>query len=406
MITLKTTSSLVLVGALFTAACGDSKSSMLPTAPSAVGAAGQGLDAGDGMSSPNAKGGVKGPPADRGGNGKKPAENPGGKAPSNTSPGAPGLKKVELEGLITEKGGDSITVRGQQVVVPSTCPIRHGQTQYTFADLNVGDRVHVRASRLATEGSTTMVVTTLEATEVILQNPDDGEGSGSDTPSDLVSVAASDAFASESPVDKATFTLTRSGSATLLMSPLTVSYTVNGTATSGVDYTALAGTVMFAAGSATATVDVTPIADKFTEGAETVKLVLTTVEPYDLGAPAEATVTITDTDTPLVSVTAFDSTASETPVDKGRFRFSRTGSTASALTVTFTVDGTATAGTDYQALAASVTIPAGASFADVDVTPLRDGDNNESSETVIVTLEDGASYDLGATPAATVTISR
>ena len=70
-------------------------------------------------------------------------------------------------------------------------------------------------------------------------------------------------------------------------------------------------------------------------------------DPYDLGSPATATVTITDTDSPLVSVAAFDSTSSETGPDFGAFRFSRTGSTAAALTVAFTVTGSATNGTDY-----------------------------------------------------------
>ena len=406
MTTLKATWSLVLVGALVTAACGDSKSSMLPTAPSAVGAASHSAEAGsDGVSGPTAKGGVPGPPEDKGGNGKKPDQTPGGKAPTNTSPGAPTIKKVEIEGLISAKGGDSITVNGQQVVVPSTCPIRHGQTMFTFADLHVGDRVHVRASKATSESSRVFAVTTLEATEVILQNPGDGEGSGDDTPTDMVSVTATDAFASEIAGDTGTFTLTRSGSATLLASPLTVTYTVSGTATSVADYTALLGTATFAAGVATTTVVVTPVADAATEGPETVKLTLTTVTPYDLGSPAEATVTITDTNTPLVSVAAFDSTATETPANEGRFRFTRTGSTTSSLVVTFTVSGTATAGVDYQALPVSVTIPAGASFADVVVTTLKDSDNSEVNETVIVTVTDGASYDLGATTAATVTIA-
>src|SRR5829696_6611889 len=51
MTTLKITWSLVLTGALVTAACGDSKSSMLPTSPSAVGAVTQNEEAGsDGVS--------------------------------------------------------------------------------------------------------------------------------------------------------------------------------------------------------------------------------------------------------------------------------------------------------------------------------------------------------------------
>jgi len=402
MTTLKCTWSLVLTGALVTAACGDSKSSMLPTAPSAVGANTQSQETGvDGVSGPTAKGGIPGPPEDRG---KKPDQTPGGKAPTNTSPGAPALKKVEIEGLISGKSGDSIVVNGQQIVVPPVCPIRHGQTMYTFADLNFGDRVHVRASRTTTESELLPAVTTLVATEVILQNPGDGEGSGDDTPSNLVSVMATDSTGSETPVETGTFTLTRAGSAALLAAGLTVNYTVSGTTASG-DYVPLSGTVTFDPGAPTATVTVTPVADATLEGSETVVLTLTTVAPYELGSPATATVIINDTNLPLVSVAAFDSTASETPVNEGRFRFTRTGSTASPLVVTFTVDGTATPGVDYQALSGTVTIPAGALFADVVVTTLKDSANQEADETVIVTVTDGALFNLGATSVATVTIS-
>ena len=416
MTTLKITWSLVLTGALVTAACGDSKSSMLPTAPSSVADSTQAVEAGDpdAVSGANAKGGNgkdkekdkdKDKDKNRSGNGndKQPTEMPGDKGPGNTTPGAPSQKKVELEGLISAKGGDTITVNGQQVVVPPTCPIRHGQKSYKFADLKVGDRVHVRANKFTSDSSVVMAVTTLEATDIKLQNP--GDADESEAPTDMVSVTATDAFGSESPVDAITFTVTRSGSPELLAAPLTVNYTVGGTATSGDDYVAPTGSLLFAGGVSTATVVVTPKVDATTEGPETVTLVLTTVAPYDLGAPAEATATITDTNVPVVTVSAFDSTAKEQPMDQGRFRFSRSGPTTSSLTVTFTVAGSATSGTDYTALSTTVVIPAGASFADVYVTPLRDSDNNESPETVVVSVTDGAAYDLGATTTATVTIS-
>lgn len=411
--------SLLIAGAVVTAACGDSKSSMNPTAPSAVVADAQSLESGEGVSGSMAKGGIPGPPQGKGGgngngngngNGKQPTGTPGGQAPTNTSPGsphAPGLKKVEIEGLIFAKSGDSITVNGQQVVVPPTCVIRHGSTMFTFADLHVGDRVHVRANRMISDGSALLATTSLEATEVKLQNPgsgdDDGEG---EEPTALVSVSATDQLASEAAGDTGTFTLTRSGSATLLASPLTVNYTVTGTASSGVDYTPLSGTVTFLAGATTTTVVVTPLADATVEGAETVILTLTSVAPYDLGSPATATVTISDTNVPLVSVEAFDSTAAETATDLGRFRFTRTGSVTSSLTVTFDVTGTSTSGVDYQALPVSVTFAPGAATADLVVVPLADADADESPETVIVTLTDGASYDVGASPTATVTISQ
>jgi hypothetical protein len=405
--------SLLLTGAVMSAACGDSKSSMNPSAPSAVAAGSQSAEAGeDGVSTGAAKGGNPGKPQNPGngngnGNGKQPTTPGAPQLPGNTSPGspsAPGLKKVEIEGLITAKGGDSIIVNGQRVVVPSTCPIRHGNTSFTFADLHIGDRVHVRANKVTDDSTGPTATTTLEATEVKFQNP--GDASEGNAPTNLVSVAATDAVAAEIGTDgTGTFTLTRSGDAALLASPLTVTFTLTGTAVNGTDYTNVPLSATFAPGVATTTVVVTPLADATTEGAETAILTLGDTTPYEVGSPAFATVTINDTTTPLVSVTPFDSTATEAG-DPGAFRFARTGSTAASLTVTYSVGGTATAGADYTALTLSVVIPAGQSFVDVPVTPLPDADATEIAETVIVTVTDGATYDLGATPSATVTIAQ
>jgi hypothetical protein len=415
--------SLLMVGAVATVACGDSKSSMNPVAPSAVVVDAQNVEAGEGVSTAtgkpenpgNGKGnGNNGNGNNGNGNGNGNDKQPttptvpgtsGNTSPGNTTPPAPATRKVEIEGLITAKAGDTITVNGQTVVVPSTCTIRHGSTSFTFATLSVGDRVHVRAMRTTT-GTGATASTTIEATEVKLQNPA-GTGGDDDDPVDptaLVSVSAFDALASEAGSNTGTFRLTRSGSATLLTSPLTVTFTLTGTATNGADYANLPLTATFAANQATVDVLVTPVADATTEGSESVVLTLTTVAPYDLGSPATATVTITDTDTPLVSVTAFDSTASETGPDMGTFRFSRTGSTAASLTVTFTVTGTATNGTDYQSVPLTVTFAAGQATADLFVVPLPDA-TVEGSETVIVTVTDGATYDLGSPATATVTIA-
>jgi len=185
---------------------------------------------------------------------------------------------------------------------------------------------------------------------------------------------------------------------------LTVSFTLTGTAGNGTDYQSIASSVTFPASQASVDVVVTPLVDATTEGSESVILTLTGVSPYDLGSPLAATVTITDTDSPLVSVSAFDSTASESGPDFGTFRFSRTGSTAASLTVTFTVTGTATNGTDYQSVPLSVTFSAGQANSDLFVVPLPDG-QAEGSETVIVTVTDGATYDVGAPALATITIA-
>ena len=54
--------------------------------------------------------------------------------------------------------------------------------------------------------------------------------------------------------------------------PLVVSYTVGGTAQSGVDYEALPGTIEFPAKKKSATIRVRPIADGLLEGPETLEL--------------------------------------------------------------------------------------------------------------------------------------
>src|SRR5206468_1682020 len=82
-----------------------------------------------------------------------------------------------------------------------------------------------------------------------------------------VTIAATDAAAAEPGTNTGTFTITRTGPTA---APLTVNYTVTGTATNGFDFTNLPGTVTIPAGSTTATVAVTPIDDTLAEGSETV----------------------------------------------------------------------------------------------------------------------------------------
>ncbi|WP_044169973.1 FG-GAP-like repeat-containing protein, partial [Kamptonema formosum] len=74
---------------------------------------------------------------------------------------------------------------------------------------------------------------------------------------------------------------------------ITVSYTVAGTATAGADYTPLSGTVTFAAGETSATIDVTPILDSVHDPNETVKVTLEEGAGFQLGART-ATLNIAD----------------------------------------------------------------------------------------------------------------
>jgi len=106
-----------------------------------------------------------------------------------------------------------------------------------------------------------------------------------------------------------------------------------------------------------------------------------------------------------VTVVATDATAGEplTGRGSGTFTFSRTGSTASALTVSFSVGGTATAGSDYTPLGTSVTIPAGSATATKPVDVLDDV-AFEGNETVVLTVSAGAGYTVGSPSSATITV--
>jgi PA14 domain-containing protein/Calx-beta domain-containing protein/thrombospondin type 3 repeat protein len=107
---------------------------------------------------------------------------------------------------------------------------------------------------------------------------------------------------------------------------------------------------------------------------------------------------------PTVTVSATDASASETAGDPGTFTISRTGSTASPLTVTYTVGGTATSGSDYASLGNSIVIPAGSASATRTVAPQNDT-AVESSETVALNLSSNPAYLVGSPSSATVTIA-
>jgi hypothetical protein len=213
-----------------------------------------------------------------------------------------------------------------------------------------------------------------------------------------VTIAALDATATEAGATTGAFRVSRTGSTA---SSLTVYYSVAGTATPGTDYTALPGSVTIPAGVAAANILVKPINDTVMEGNESVVMTLSSKPTYTIGSPSAATVTIVSDE--RVTITAVDATATEAGATTGAFRVSRTGSTASPLTVFYSVAGTATPGADYTALPGSVTIPAGVAAANILVKPINDT-LKEGNQTVVVTLSSKPAYTIGSPSSATVTI--
>ena len=116
-----------------------------------------------------------------------------------------------------------------------------------------------------------------------------------------VTIAASDASASEPGDNTGRFTITRAGSSTA--QSLLVYFTIGGTATPGADYFALSSPVIIPAAFTTVNVTVTPIDDNIVELPESVILTLAAAPTYTIGAPSSATVLITDNDNFLPTVT-------------------------------------------------------------------------------------------------------
>src|SRR2546429_3562755 len=81
--------------------------------------------------------------------------------------------------------------------------------------------------------------------------------------------------------------------------PLTVYFTLGGTAINGVDYEQLSNSVTFPFGVYTTYLRVQPIDDTEVEGDETVVLTISTNSAYTIGSPSGATVTIADNDSLL-----------------------------------------------------------------------------------------------------------
>lgn len=174
---------------------------------------------------------------------------------------------------------------------------------------------------------------------------------------------------------------------------VSVNYSLTGTATNGVDYSLLSGTIVFATGDTNKTITISMLADSLYENAETVTLTLLPGTGYSLmpGQRTSMTAYIYDDDQDVVDVSAADTTASLVPpFNEGttagaNFLISRPYAESYPLIVNYTLGGTATNGVDYTGPTGSVTIPAYQSSAYVTVIPVDDI-IPEGVETIILTI--------------------
>ncbi|WP_305070291.1 Calx-beta domain-containing protein, partial [Microcystis sp. LEGE 08355] len=197
------------------------------------------------------------------------------------------------------------------------------------------------------------------------------------------------------------FTLTRTGD---LSSALTVNYTLAGTATLGSDYNDPSlGQATFAAGVYKATITLPTKDDLLSEPSETIITTITAPAGYTISGPNTATATIIDNDLGTLTLVKTTDGKEAGPVSSV-FTLTRTGDLSSALTVNYTLAGTATPGVDYTGTTPnSVTFAAGSSKATITL-PTIDDLLSDPGETIITTITAPAGYTISGSDTATATI--
>ena len=185
-----------------------------------------------------------------------------------------------------------------------------------------------------------------------------------------------------------------------------VPYTIDAssTAIAGTDYTALSGLLSIPAGQTTGVIQVNPLNTAAT-GLTQVTVSLSLSKDYKLAGSggdtdnSSATLNITDS-IGEVSVAASASPAIEHPSAPvpSFFTVSLNRASSGAVNVNYTVSGSAVAGTRYQTLTGSVTIPDGSTTATVQVMPI-DNQVADGTQDVVLTLAPGQGYTITATGA-------
>jgi hypothetical protein len=255
-----------------------------------------------------------------------------------------------------------------------------------------------------TNTSEAAVATLIASSAYVIGTPNQATVTIDEEPT--VTLAATTATTAEDSGAAGVFTFTRTGGTDL---PLTVSYTLGGTAIDGTDYQDPGTSVTIPVGQSSTTVSIAPLDDGDGDDhqtSESVVAALATGSDYYVGTPNQATVTIDEEPPPIVTIVASTSPISETGSTPGIFTVTRTGPTDDSLTVSYSVSGSASEGTDYDTLSGNVTIPVGQSSELIDVTPIDDGDGDDTtpSNTVTATLSSSSAYTIGNLNSATVTI--
>jgi subtilisin-like proprotein convertase family protein len=210
----------------------------------------------------------------------------------------------------------------------------------------------------------------------------------------------------ENGVTLATVTVTRTAGSDGAVS---VDYaTAAGTATAGLDFTTVTGTLSWAAGDATPKTFTVPVLDdNLIEGTETVDLSLSNPTGNSvLGLQATSTLNILDVEEGVLEFSSPTFSVGEDGVTLATITVTRAAGTDGAVTVDYaTTNGTAQAGSDYTTTTGTLTLAEGQT-SETFTIPITDDTANEGRETLTLTLTNpGGNVRLGTQTAATLTVN-
>ena len=209
---------------------------------------------------------------------------------------------------------------------------------------------------------------------------------GTDDTAVIVSVSTGNFFEGDSGKPKIPFTVSLSAPSS---DPVSVDWAASHITTNDADVKLASGTATIPAGQTETTVDVTTTADKTKENDESFQVVLTNPQGALIGAGTGLEIVRNDDPgTPANRVSIGDVAIAEGNSGARTAQFVITLAAPQTHTITMhyaTVDGTATAGSDYTARSGTVTIPQGAVSRVISIAILGDS-THESDETFSVTL--------------------
>ena len=194
----------------------------------------------------------------------------------------------------------------------------------------------------------------------------------------VVNVGSASVTEGHTGTQTATFTVTLSSAAS---QALTLSYsTANGTATAGSDYQAASGTVTFAAGQGSKTINVLVNGDRVGEPNETFFLNVGIASGSAVLGDAQGQGTIVD-DEPRVGITSVTKFEGNSGTTQFVFTASLSAASTASVTVDFaTANGSAVAPSDYAAQSGTLTFAQGQTSKTI--TVLVNGDRRRESQEV------------------------